>query len=215
GRCTAHLGEGGEGLHARRRRPGSPRRRRGGRGRRAGSAHGDRHLLREVGDLPRRGGQGRRHRALHRRPPPRVRGEPGGLGAPRHLAGRPGHGADGHPADLPPHPRGVGARAARHRGDRRLHHGGHLLDHTAGPAVHRRWPCPRRGVGRLPGMVAEGRRRRLSRHPRRVRGPGGRRSSALRAVVRRRVEQGLDRGLSDREPPGPPATRATRRARAV
>ena len=42
-----------------------------------------RHLLRQVRDLPRRRGpRGRRHR-LHRRPPPRLGGEPGRLGAPR------------------------------------------------------------------------------------------------------------------------------------
>ena len=44
-----------------------------------------RHVLRQVRDLPRRGmsGGGPPDRALHGRPPPRLGGEPGGVGAPR------------------------------------------------------------------------------------------------------------------------------------
>ena len=42
-----------------------------------------RHLLRQVGDLPRRRRPGRGQHRLHRRPPPRLGGEPGRLGVPR------------------------------------------------------------------------------------------------------------------------------------
>ena len=57
-----------------------------------------RHVLRQVGGLPRRRGARARHRAVHRRPPPRVGGEPGRLGAPRHRGRRPRHRPDGHAA---------------------------------------------------------------------------------------------------------------------
>ncbi len=90
-----------QGVHARGRgrapaphRAGPPRRRPGA---------GDRHLLRQVGDLPGRGRPGHRQHRLHPRPPPRLGGEPGRLGAPRRLAGRRGVRADGHAAGLPPH----------------------------------------------------------------------------------------------------------------
>jgi hypothetical protein len=47
---------------------------------------------------------GAEHRAVRRRPPPRQRGEPGRLGAPRPHRGRSAHRADGHAADLPASP---------------------------------------------------------------------------------------------------------------
>ena len=66
-----------------------------------GAAARGRHLLRQVGDLPGCRGTGHGRDRLHRRPPPRLGGEPGRLGAPRPDAGRPGPGADGHAAGLP------------------------------------------------------------------------------------------------------------------
>ena len=89
----------GEGLHARGRgrvaaphRPRPPLRRTGAR---------DRHLLREVRDLPRRRRtRGEEHR-VHAGPPPRLGGEPGGLGAPRPEPRRRRDRADGHAAGLP------------------------------------------------------------------------------------------------------------------
>ena len=76
------VGQGGgrQGIHARGR--GRPAlRRRGPRPGRGARARGG-HLLRQVRDLPgRRGPRGRQH-GVHRRPPPRVGGEPGRLGAP-------------------------------------------------------------------------------------------------------------------------------------
>ena len=86
---------------------------------RLGPAARDRDVLREVGDLPRRRGARGGQRAVHRRPPPRVGGEPGGLGAPRRAPRRPPHRAHGHAAVLPAHDRGRRARGRRGRGDRR------------------------------------------------------------------------------------------------
>ena len=57
--------------------------------------------------------------AVHRRPPPRLGGEPGRVGAPRRAARRPAHRPHGHAAVLPAHDRGRRARGRRRRGDRR------------------------------------------------------------------------------------------------
>ena len=103
---------------------------------------GDRHLLRQVGDLPRRRRPGGRLGAVHCRPPPRLGGEPGGMEAPRPDPGRSGDEEDGHAADLPPddprrRPRRHGGRGrGRLTGDRPA-----LVD-DAGPAVHRRGHGP-------------------------------------------------------------------------
>ena len=69
------------------------------------SAVGDRHVLRQVGGVPRRGGTRRRHRAVHGRPPPWLRGEPVRLGASRHRRRRPRDRPHGHAAVLPAHHR--------------------------------------------------------------------------------------------------------------
>ena len=111
----------------------------------AGPAARGRHLLRQVRDLPRRGRpRGRRHR-LHRRPPPRLGGEPGRVGAPRHQPRRPADRPDGHAAGLPPHHRGRRARGPGRRRHRHLDHGGPALAYPAGVALHRR--RARRGAG--------------------------------------------------------------------
>ena len=91
----------------------------------------DRHVLRQVGHLPRRRGARGRHRRVHRRPPPRVGGEPGRLGAPRRAARRPPHRPHGHAAVLPPHDRGRRARGRRGRGHRR-----------SSPTVAAHWATP-------------------------------------------------------------------------
>ena len=62
----------------------------------------------------------RGHRAVHGRPPPRLGGEPGRVGAPRHRGRRPAHRSHGHAAVLPAHDRGRRARRRRRRRPRRL-----------------------------------------------------------------------------------------------
>ena len=129
-------------FHARRRGPGAPRRRPRRRGHR--SAARDRDVLREVRDLPRRRGARGGQRPLHRRPPPRVGGEPGRVGAPRRAPGRP---RTGRMDTLPffrrtiedAGPRGRGGRGHRRVADRRR-----ALGDAARARVHRRRPRARR-----------------------------------------------------------------------
>ena len=65
--------------------------------------------------VPRRRGASARHGAVHDRPPPRLGGEPGRVGAPRHRGRRPAHRPHGHAAVLPAHDRGRRARGRRRR----------------------------------------------------------------------------------------------------
>ncbi len=53
-----------------------------------------------------------------------------------------------------------------------------LVD-TVGVLLHRRWSRRGAGLGRLPGLGAEGDRRRVAGHPRRVPGSGRRRAASL------------------------------------
>ena len=148
-------------------------------------------------DLPRRGGPADRVRGRHRRPPPRLGGDPARLGAPRPGAGRPALRPDGLAARLPRHDRrgGPGGRGDRDR--RQVRAGGRALAHSARHAVHRRRPLRGAGHPRLRGLGAarhDGRGAGLPRHlPR----PGRRRAGALpdlpaRAGVRR-VRRGARR----------------------
>ena len=85
------------GLHARRRGPRAARGR--SRGRRARAAARDRHVLREVGDLPRRGGARAAASVLYTVDHHRGSEEnQAGLGAPRRAPRRPPHRAHGHAA---------------------------------------------------------------------------------------------------------------------
>ena len=113
-----------------------------------------RHLLRQVGDLARRRRARGRRDGLHRRPPPRLGGEPGRLGAPRRRPRRPRPRRDGHPADLPPHHRARRARGAGRRRRRALGDGQRAggvrrcrcCSSTAGTASSR--PAPTSAAGR-------------------------------------------------------------------
>ncbi len=114
-------------------------------------------------------------RPVQPRPPPRLRGEPGRLGAPRPHAGRPGDREHRHPSHWRRTfdrrgPRGFGGRTGRRLPDRRL-----ALDDAAGLLLHRRGARRGAGVGRPPGMGAARGDRRVARHPRRVPRPGRRR----------------------------------------
>ena len=64
--------------------------------RRPRPAAGGRQLDGQVGALPGRGRAGDRPAGGHRRPPPRLRGAPAGLGVPRPVAGRPARRPDRH-----------------------------------------------------------------------------------------------------------------------
>ena len=118
GAVAARSGACREGVHARRRRARAARRRRS---RRERSGRCSRSAPTAASRrLPRRGGARSGHRVVHGRPPPRVRREPSGLGAPRHRARRSAHGPDGHAAVLPAHDRGGRTRRRRRRGHRSL-----------------------------------------------------------------------------------------------
>ena len=114
----------------------------------------DRQLLREVGGLPRRRRARGRRSGVHRRPPPRLGGEPGRLGAPRPDTRRPRHRTHRHPALLPAHHRGGRARGRGGGRRRRLHDRGRPLalaasrccSSTAGTATSR--PMPTTTAGR-------------------------------------------------------------------
>ena len=81
---------------------------------------------------------------LHRRPPPRLGGEPGRLGAPRPEPGRRRARADGHAPGVPAHPRPGRPRGPGRRRGRPIHDGVAALAHAAVDALHRRGP--RRGA---------------------------------------------------------------------
>ena len=104
-------------LHARRRGPGAARRRSRGRRRSGRCSRSGR-----TAGSPRSTSARRRARraacSVHRRPPPRVGGEPGRVGAPRRAPGRSSHRPHGHAAVLPAHDRGRRARRRRDRGHR-------------------------------------------------------------------------------------------------
>ena len=130
---------------------------------------GGRVLLRQVGGLPRRSRAGGRWGRLHRRPPPRLGGDPARLGAPRPRGGRPGDRADGLPAVPAPHPRG-----GRSGGRRGPVVGPSAtvaapLAHPAVDALHRRRPCRRARAGRLRRLGALADARRRAGDPRRLR----------------------------------------------
>ena len=129
-------------------------------------------------------------RALLARPPPRLRGEPGRLGALRPGARRP---ADGRLNTLPIWQRTIADAALEgcvvglvgdvdRRSPRTSPSASTCSSSTAGTAT--------RGLGRLPGLDAHGGRRRAAAHPRRLRGPaptaGARptRSTARRSAER-------------------------------
>ena len=105
----------GDRVHARRR--GACPVRRGLRRPRRRCRRGDRHVLRQVHGPAGRGRAEHRQRAVHHRPPPRIRGAPGRLGIPRHHHGRSAHRTLRHPADLPAHA-GCHRSARQRRGDR-------------------------------------------------------------------------------------------------
>ena len=155
--------------------------------------------------LPRRRGARRGHRAVHRRPSPRLGGEPGGLGAPRRRGRRPRDRPHGHAAVLPPHD--------RRRADSRT---------RSSPSSATRRPLPRAWKTPLAFLFIDGghgddpaladyrgwtphlARRRPARDPRRVPGPGRRRPPALRALLRRHRVRRLRRRQRHRQPPRPP-----------
>ena len=83
----------------------------------------DRGLVRQVHHLPRGGRRGDRGGAVQPRPPPRLRGEPGRVGAPRPDAGRPGYRPDRHPPPLAADRDRRRARGLGRRRGRRLAHG--------------------------------------------------------------------------------------------
>jgi len=144
----------------------------------------DRHVLREVGGVPRRGCAGGRHRVLHRGSSPRFGGEPSRLGAPRRRGCRSRDRAHGHVAVLPAHDPPAGledvvvaivghsipvARALAHTVGLPVIDGGHAED--VAMADYEEWS---------PNVAA----RRCARHPRRVRGSRHRRASAVPRVQR-------------------------------
>ena len=96
----------------------------------------------------------RRLGVVHRRPPPRLGGEPGGVGAPRRAARRPPHRPHGHAAVVPAHDGGRRARGRRDRGDRQLADRRRALGDAARARVHRRRSRVRRRARRLRGLVA-------------------------------------------------------------
>lgn len=135
-----------------------------------GAAAGDRLLLRQVGDLPGRGRAGQRHRPVHGRPPPRLRGAAAGPGVLRPAAGRPRR-PHRHAAHVPAHAGGRRPRGGRHRRGGRLGHGGGALAHAAGPGLHRRRALRAGRPGRLRRLARPSMRWRPPRHPRRLQQP--------------------------------------------
>ena len=115
----------------------------GGRGRRPDAGGG--HVLRQVVGLPGCGRAVARPGAVHRRPPPRLGGEPAGLGVARARPRRSGRRQDGHAAVLPQDDPRRRARGHRDRRRGRLADGGLRLGHAPGLPLHRR--RPRRGAG--------------------------------------------------------------------
>ena len=162
-------------------------------GGRVRAAARDRHLLRQVGGVPRRGGARGGHGAVHRRPPPRLGGEPGRLGAPRPRGRRSRDRAHGHAAVLPAHDRSapdsktsssrssVTRCRSRARGARRsgflFIDGGHAEDVA---------------MADYEALVAARRARRHARDPRRVRGSRPTAARPRSTSGKRAVADGFD-----------------------
>ena len=185
-RPAVRRGPGGHRLHARRR----------GRGPLPGRAAGRR--LASTGPPSWRSGRGAASRASTSAPPPRRPGrslfsldhhhgsEENQAGWEHHdtHAGRPGHRGASTPfptGGAPSIGAGLEAVGGRHR--RRLAHRLVPLVDTAGLLLHRRRPRRGAGVGRLPGLGAEGGGGRMAGHPRRVPRPRRRRPSPLRHLA--------------------------------
>ena len=145
---------GRQGVHARRRG------RRAARGRsraaqsRARPAARDRLVLRQVGRVSGARGARRRHGALFGRPPPRLGGEPGRVGAtttPRSSIPRRVAWTRCRSSGAPSPRRSSRTPSSRSSATRR---GRASVAHPVGAAFHRRRPRRRAGVGGLPGLDA-------------------------------------------------------------
>ena len=129
--------------------------------------------------------------------------------------GRPGHRAGSTPCPTGAHTGrcragGVGGGPRRGLPDRLVP----LVD-AVGLLLHRRGPRRGAGLGRLPGLGAEGGRGRLAGHPRRLPRPGRRRPTALRHLAGRPRLRRVRRGRRVRLAADPAAsvTRPGRRRR--
>src|SRR6202012_4966478 len=100
----------------------------------------DRHLLRQVHTAPRGGGTTARRRALHGRPPPRLRGTPGRLAIPRRPTRGRGHRTVRPAAGLSSHPRRRRTRRPRRDRGRQVTVGRPVVAHAATVPVRRRRP---------------------------------------------------------------------------
>ena len=175
--ATVRARRAGDRVHARRRGAGAVRR--GLRVPRRRCRRGDRHLLRQVHGPARRGRAEHRQRAVHHRPPSRIRGASGRLGVPRHHDGRSAHRTLRHPADLPAHAGRHGPARQRGGGRRQIPGGGPGLVHAAAAVVHRRRSHRRSRTAGLRGLGQVGGARRRAGHPRRVPQPRRRWTGAV------------------------------------